>query len=183
MTDLELLAELIDDLYQDLRPEIESLTEAEFHWYPASQRNSIAVTVWHIGRGLDFLGTRILQGKPAEEEVWHSAGWTDRTRYDPRGKGYGGWGVLTGYSWEDVLAIPALSTNESLEYLEQSSRLVSSNLRSMDSRQAQSPVQEFFGGKLTCFRWTKDFYKGFQAHIGEILAIKSLLAHSRETRK
>jgi len=31
------------------------------------------------------------------------------------------------------------------------------------------------GGKLTYYRWVKEFYKGYQAHIGEIVAIKELM--------
>lgn len=179
MTDLELLAELIDDLYRDLRPEIESLSQDEFHWRPDLQANSIGVTVWHVARGLDFLATRVLSGRPAKKELWHTQGWREKTGYDPRGTGYGGWEVLTGFTWDDVQAIPKLSTRKALEYLHQSCSLASSLVRSMSAEQAQSPVLEFFDGKLTSFRWVKEFYKGFQAHIGEIMAIKVLIARSK----
>lgn len=180
MTEFELLAELIDDLHRDLRPEIETLTTEEFHWHPGAQANSIAVTVWHIGRGLDFLATRVLQGNPAEEELWITRGWSEKTGYDPHGKGYGGWGVVTGYTWQEVQDIPELSTGEALEYLQQSCCAVSGLVRALDPEKAQSAVPDFLGGKLTTFRWVTDFYKGFQAHVGEIVAIKARLAHRKD---
>ena len=132
-----------------------------------------------MARGLDFLATRVLLDRPAEEELWLSQGWREKTGYDPHGKGSGGWGVLTGFTWEEVQSIPKLSTLASLEYLNQSSALASSLVRNMSADQAHSPVLEFFNGKLTRFRWVKDFYKGFQAHVGEIIAIKALIERSK----
>ena len=77
MTDLELLSELIDDLYRDLLPETEPLSHDEFHWQPGLQANSIWITIWHMARGLDFLATCLLLGKPAEEELWQIQGWRE----------------------------------------------------------------------------------------------------------
>jgi hypothetical protein len=48
MTDLELLAEPIDDLFKHLHPELISLTPDELGWNPAPQVNSIGVTLWHM---------------------------------------------------------------------------------------------------------------------------------------
>jgi len=175
MNDLELLAELIDDLARDLRPVIEPLSPEELAWLPAPQSNSIGVTIWHIARGVDFLATRVLQGKPPEAELWHAAGWRVKTGYDPRGLGYDGWGVLTGYTWEEVLAIPGLTAAEYLEYLEQACQALSPLVRSLSSEVAQQPAPGLLDGKLTYWQWSKAFYKGFQAHVGEILAIKKRL--------
>jgi hypothetical protein len=111
-----------------------------------------------MARGLDFLATRVLLGRPAEQELWHTQGWMEKTGYDPRGIGYGGWGVLTGFTRDEVQAIPKLSPRESLEYLNQSCSFASSLVGGMSAEQAQSPVLEFFDGKLTFFRWVKEFY-------------------------
>jgi DinB superfamily len=178
MNDLELLAELIGDLARDLRPVIEPLTADEIAWQPGQQANSIGVTLWHIGRGLDLLAVRVLQNKPPEEELWHTLGWRERTGYDPRGFGYGGWGVLTGYSWEDVQRIPALSAGELLEYLHQTSTAAAAQVANMGSEEARQPAPGLMDGRLTYFRWIKEFYKGFQAHVGEIVAIKELMSRA-----
>jgi hypothetical protein len=180
MTDLELLASLIDDLSRDLRPEIGPLTHEQLNWNPGPQANSIGVTLWHMARGMDFLAVRVLQSQPAEEELWHTNGWRERTGYDPRGIGYGGWGVITGYSWEEVLAIPKFISSEIMEYFDQACSALSDQVRKLTPESAQQPVQEFMNGKLTKFEWVKFFYKGFQAHVGEIMAIKAMNARARE---
>lgn len=176
MTDLELLAELIEDLARDLRPEIEPLTTEKLAWNPGPQANSIGVTLWHMARGMDFLAVRILQAKAAEEEQWHTKGWKEKTSYDPRGIGYGGWGVVTDYTWEDVLAIPKLSSQEIMEYFDQACFALSAQVRKLTDESAHQLVQEFMKGRLTKFQWIKFFYKGLQAHVGEIIAIKAMKA-------
>jgi len=179
MTDLELLAQLIDEVHRDLKPIIEPMPLEELHWNPGPQANSIGVTLWHMARGMDFLSTRVMQGKPAEEELWHTLGWREKTGYDPRGIGYGGWGVITGYTWEEVLAIPKLSAADMLQYLDQSSTSLSAQVRGLTAEKAGEQVPELMKGKLTYFRWVKEFYKGFQAHIGEIVAIKAAIDRGR----
>jgi hypothetical protein len=176
MNDMELLAELINDLGRDLRPLIEPLTAQELAWQPGPQANSIGVTLWHIARGLDLLAVRVLQNKPPEAELWHTLGWRERTGYEPHGHGYGGWGVLTGYTWEEVMALPALSAGELLEYLEQTIAEVTAQVRLLDSEAARQPAPGLMDGRLTYFRWIKEFYKGFQAHVGEIVAMREMMS-------
>lgn len=174
MTDLELLAELISDLARDLRPEIQPLSAEELAWQPGPQANSIGVTVWHIARGLDLLAVRVLQALPAEAELWHTLGWREKTGYDPRGLGYGGWGVVTGYTWEEVLAIPQQSAAELLQYLDAACAVLVPLVRTFSSESARQPAIGLLGGRLSYYQWIKEFYKGFQAHVGEIVAIKAL---------
>lgn len=183
MTDLELLAELIEDLALDLRPEIEPLSPDDLKWNPGPQANSIGVTLWHMARGMDFLALRILQDKAAEEEQWHTKGWKEKTGYDPRGIGYGGWGVVTGYTWEEVLAIPYLTSQEIMEYFEQACLVLSGQVRQLTHETAQQLVPNYMKGRLTHYQWVKEFYKGLQAHVGEIMAIKAMKARLDKTER
>jgi len=176
MNELELLAELYADILQDLRPEIESMTPAELAWQPGPQANSIGVTLWHIARGMDLLAVRVLQGQAAETELWQTRGWMVRTGYDPRGIGYDGWGVVTGYTWEEVQAIPYLTAGELLEYLQQVVEVLTEQVCHLSPEAAHQPAPGLMNGKLTYYRWIKEFYKGFQAHVGEIVAIKAMYA-------
>ncbi len=180
MNDMELLAELIGDIVRDLRPEIQPLTVEELSWEPGPQANSIGVTLWHIARGLDLLATRVFQGKPAGEELWHTGGWRDRTGYDPRGVGYGGWGVVTGYTWEEVQAIPRLTAADILQYLDEVSAIVTAQVRQFTSDSARQPAMALMNGRLTYYEWIKAFYKGFQGHIGEIMALKAQMKKARQ---
>ena len=179
MTDIELLGELIGDLARDLRPEIQQLAADELLWQPAPEANAIGVTVWHIARGLDFLAVRILRGDAAEDELWHRNGWRERTGYDPHGIGYGGWGVLTGYTQEEVRAIPRLGAADLVNYLDQACGAVVVELGNFDSRSIRQTATTVLDGRLTYFQWAKSFYKGFQAHVGEIVAIEGLMKQNR----
>ena len=179
MDEIDVLAELYEDIVRDLGPEIMPLTAEELDWLPGPQANPIGVTVWHIARGMDFLVTRLMLQKGAEDEIWHTNGWRERSGYDPRGIGYDGWGVLTGYSWDEVLAIPRLGAPELMEYLEQSESALLRQLRTFTPETIHQPARAMLGGKLTYYRWVKEFYKGYQAHIGEIVAIKELMKNSQ----
>ena len=171
-TDVELLSELITDIYRDLHPIIQTCTSEELNWQPGVEANSIGVTLWHIARGLDLLGTRVLQSKSDEDELWHTNGWRERTGYDPRGIGYRGWGVVTGYTWDEVQLIPKMRADEILVYLNEVCSMVSKQVHNFNSETARQPATSLLDGKLTYYQWIKEFYKGFQAHVGEIIAIQ-----------
>ena len=173
MTPLGLLAELIEEVATDLRPQIEPLTQEQVDWLPRPEANSIGVTLWHLARGMDLLATRVMRAEVAESEMWHSAGWRDRTGYDPRGIGYGGWGVITGYAWPEVEALPRLTPAEYLEYLSAAAADLAGEVRQLDEDGADQPAPGLMDGKYTYRQWAKSFYKGFQAHVGEIMAIKA----------
>jgi len=179
MTQLELLAELVEDVARDLGPQVEKLTQDQIDWFPRLEGNSIGVTVWHLARGMDLLATRVMRGEPAENELWHTAGWRDRTGYDPRGVGYGGWGVITGYTWPEVLAIPRLTPAEHVEYLRRAAGDLAAEVRKLTEAAAAEPAPGLMDGKFTYRDWVKSFYKGFQAHLGEIMAIKASIAQQK----
>ena len=170
MQDNELLAEWVNDLARDIRGQIGELSHAQLYWQPDAEANSIGITVWHVARGIDLLLARALENRPAEEEQWHTRGWREQTGYDPRGIGFEGWGVITGYTQEEVKAIPHLSATELLTYLDQVCFATRDYLRALtpDALHQNTP---FFGGTRTRYRWVKGFLKGSLAHVGEIQAM------------
>jgi hypothetical protein len=179
MNQIELLAELVEEVARDLGPQVEALSQEQLDWHPRPEGNSIGVTVWHLARGMDLLATRVMRGRPAEDELWHTAGWRDRTGYDPRGVGYGGWGVITGYTWPEVLAIPRLTPAEHVDYLRQAASDLAAEIRSLSEEAASEPASGLMDGKFSYREWVKSFYKGFQAHVGEIMAIKAMIAQQK----
>jgi hypothetical protein len=54
----------------------------------------------------------------------------------------------------------------------------------MTEETARQPVREFMKGRLTHDQWVKFFYKRFQSHVGELMAIKAMLVRKKieETR-
>ncbi len=182
MQDVELLAEWVQDFARDMRREIEPLSTEDLSWQPDPQANSIGITVWHVSRWLDLLLVRILQNRPPEEEQWHVQGWAARTGYDPHGIGYQGFGAVTGYTWEEVQAIPALSAGDLLAYLDQASTALHEYLRGLSSETLHQPTLGLKGTR-TAYGWVKPVLKGCLGHLGEIQALKAMIARKTQTTK
>ncbi|MBX7112048.1 MAG: DinB family protein [Dehalococcoidia bacterium] len=85
---------------------LDGLTEDQLVWRPAPRANHIAFIVWHCLRACDWQLGRV-RGVTPDLEAWHTAGFRDRTGYDPRGLGSRGLGIGTGYTLAMVEAVPA----------------------------------------------------------------------------
>ena len=173
MRDVELLADLIGRLVRDVRAEIAELSPEELSWQPDPEANNIGVTVWHFSRWLDMLGVQALANRPAAEEHWQTHGWAARTGYDPRGIGYLGLGLLTGYTQAEVAAVPLLSANELLEYLEQASGALPEQLLALPSEALYLPTPGL-GGRRTVYDLLISILMGCFGHVGEIEALKAM---------
>ncbi len=177
MTGVEILHDWLRDLEIGLCHEIEDLTIEQLSWQPDPDANSIGVTVWHIGRWLDLLKVRVLDNLPPEMEQWHTRGWTAKTGYDPRGVGYRGYGTLTGYSQDEVAAIPILTAEEHLSYLRGVIGVLSARLMRMTDEELHLPAQGL-SGRHTAYVWLKTLLTGCIGHLGEIAALKSMQSRS-----
>jgi ketosteroid isomerase-like protein len=178
MTDLEVVIDLIDDLTRGIHKQVAGLTQQELTWQPDPAGNSIGVTLWHMSRGLDVLKVRFLEHLPAEAEQWHTQGWARQTAYDPRGIGTGGLGILSGYSREEVAAIPVLSAEELLTYLDQVSGALRQYLLSLPQGALAQPTT-FVGESLTAYAVIKEIVLGCVGHLGEIEALKALQTRAK----
>jgi uncharacterized protein len=173
MTDLELLADLVDDLTKGIHKAVSGLSHEELIWRPDAEGNSIGVTVWHMSRGLDVLKVRFLEQQQALAEQWHTQGWGKQTGYDPRGIGTGGLGILSGYTQEEVAAIPVLTAEQLLAYLDQVSDALRQYLLSLPEGALSRPTM-FVGERLTAYQVIKEIVLGCVGHLGEIEALKAL---------
>lgn len=167
MRDNELLAEWVGDVTRDVRRFVADLPKEALYWQADAEGNSIGVTVWHIARALDFLVVRALEDRPAEEEQWHTRGWHEVTGYDPRGLGKDGWGILTGYTQEQVKAVPHLPAQQLLAYLDQTCAACRDYLLALPEGAFEQPAPGFKSSR-TVYAWLKPFVKGCVMHVGEI---------------
>ncbi|GLV60969.1 hypothetical protein KDH_77870 [Dictyobacter sp. S3.2.2.5] len=173
MQDVELYADLITLLSKWAYREVKNLTEQELAWQPDAEGNSIGVTVWHVGRWLDVTA-RLLQGQPAKQELWLTRGWAERTGYNPQGIGEQGLGAVTGYTLQEVAAIPPLSAQDLLLYLRQTSDALSTFLRSLPSSELlQEPL--YPGAPRTKQQLLQTVFLGTCGHMGEIEALKAMM--------
>jgi hypothetical protein len=175
MTDVEVLVDLLQALTARLRRRVAPLSAAELAWQPDRAGNSIGATVWHFSRWLDVLNVRLLQHRPVEAELWFARDWAARTGYDPRGIGYRGYGVLTGYTLPEVAAIPALSAADLLAYHDQASEALQAQLLALPSGALYQPAPGDDDGEMA-YTLVKDILLGAHRHLGEIDALHAMQA-------
>ena len=154
----ELLAEWVTDLRAATERQLAGTPDAALHWRPARETNSIGDTVWHVARWLDLVGMWLQHAAP-ERQHWIADGWAERTSYDPRGLGTDGLGAISGYTFDEVEAIPKLRADELLAYLGAVCDDVIPRLRAADDAAAQR---------------YKGVVQGIFGHLGEIAALRTL---------
>jgi hypothetical protein len=88
-----------------VRRRVDDLTDEQFTWRPTPRANHVGFITWHCLRACDMQLGRV-RGVTPDDEVWQTAGFRERTGYDPRGLGARGIGIGTGYSLAMVDAVP-----------------------------------------------------------------------------
>jgi hypothetical protein len=114
----EIMIDYLDDNQRRLMRVMAKMGEECLHWTPDPGANSIAVTIWHMGRLMDVFLTQLVLGEPSECECWIRNSWAERTNYDPRGLGRDGWGSVNGYTADEVAAIPRFTKEQLLGYID-----------------------------------------------------------------
>lgn len=169
MRDTELMAKWFEDVGARVREQLKSLEEDALEWRADDRGNNVRETVWHMARWIDVL-TRILGGTQPSTERWFTDGWAQRTGYDPRGKGDGGLGAMTGYTFQEVLAIPRLTTTDLVRYLDSVIGPLAQRLRAL-------PEDE---DTARAVRRATGILQGCLAHLGEIDALLAIRERSAQ---
>ena len=179
MDERALLDDWLATLGELTHAEVASLSRDELAWRPDPLANSVGLTVWHYARWLDVLAIRVLDDRPAEEEIWQAAGWAARTGYDPRGIGYLGLGVITGYTAEEAAAVPILPAEDLLAYFDAALLALRERLRALLTAAIHAPVPGLGGGR-TVYARLKAIMIGCFGHVGEIASLNALRARAVE---
>ena len=166
----DVLIDLFEDNRRRLHRLFDAMSDEAMFWKPEAEANNIAVTVWHMARMLDVFLTQQAKGCVSEEEGWFRHGWSEQTGYDPRGKGLNGWGMLTGYTQEEVAGIPQLTREQLLGYLNEVYDAVKEYLAGTSMEQLQTPGAGF-DGKYTKYQCIQMALLDNVRHLGEIFAI------------
>jgi hypothetical protein len=168
----DVLIDLLEDNRRRLHRVFGLMRDDCLVWKPEAEANSIAITVWHMARILDVFLTQQAKGDLPEEECWFQQGWAAQTGYDPRGIGQNGWGMLTGYRPEEVVAIPPLTREQELGYLDQVYDRVKEYLSGMPIEKLLTPAPGF-DGKYTKYQCIQMALMDNVRHLGEIFAIQA----------
>ena len=164
--------DILEDNRRRLQRGLDTMSDECLFWNPEAGANNIIVTIWHMARILDVFFTLQAEGRKSEEECWFQHGWAQQTGYDPRGIGQNGWGMLTGYTQQDVAAMPHLSRDQALGYLNDVYDTIHEHLEKTPWN-----ILEMSG---LCFEEKYSKYQCIQMalldnirHLGEIFAIQS----------
>jgi hypothetical protein len=168
----DVLIDLLEDNRRRLHRAFAAISDDCVSWKPEPGANNILITVWHMARLFDVFLTRQVKGELAEQECWFQYGWAERTGYDPRGAGQNGWGMLTGYTPEEVAAIPQLSREQALGYLDQVYDLVREYLPGTPIEMLLAPGAGF-EGKYSKYQCIQMALLDNVRHLGEIYAIQA----------
>lgn len=175
------LRELVFRLQRGTLARLKRVPANVLYWQPHRESNSIGVTVWHYTRWWDLFGTVTLVDRPIDQQHWIRDGWLERTGYDPRGKPPDGYGLLTGYSVDEMLAVPQLSGDDLAAYHTAST---DSAMRAIEKETADSLARELKLGEgdTAGSRYLQilGLALGSHRHLGEIDALSSL--HERSAR-
>ena len=176
MTDKEVWLDLFSHLAEMVHWTLEDVSTEALRWQPDQEANNIAVTVWHFSRAFDVFKVRIFENQPATAELWHQAGWTAQTGYDPQGIGWGGFGNLAGYTQAEVKAVPMLSVDKLLTYFDQVSEALDRYLRQLPSEALYQPAAGWPQDPEPIYEWLRNLLADSHGHLGEIRAIRAMWA-------
>ncbi len=169
----DVLIDLLEDNRRRLHRVIGEMEDEHLHWTPDPGGNSIAVTLWHVGRLFDVFLTRQVHGEPVENECWFSHGWARETGYDPRGIGRDGWGSVNGYTPEEVAAIPRFTRDQLLAYYDDVHDAVKTYLEHTPVGELQTAASGF-DGRYTKYQIVQMALLDSVRHLGEIFTLKAL---------
>jgi hypothetical protein len=169
----DILHDLLETQHKGINSEFGELSEEALNWRPDGEANSIGVTIWHLARVADFVLTHRLEGRPVEEQRWFSKGWVEKTGYDPRGVGAGGMGILTGFSQEEVAALPPMNGDDLLAYHNQVYEPLLASLGDLSDDDLDGPIPGE-GKQRSVYFWHRIILLDATRHLGEMQAIKAM---------
>ena len=102
----DIYREMVEEMSERLAQEIAPLTEAQIANRPGPKLNPIGFILFHVLRAWERDLNHLILGQLPMEDTWHRLGLSDETGFEPTGTGYQGWGNGTGYSDEEVDALP-----------------------------------------------------------------------------
>lgn len=159
------LIEFCRDLHQELVARLRLVTAGDLVWQPHADANSVGVTAWHVSRWLDVLATRAFSGRPAAADLWHTGGFRVATGYEPDGIGHLGLGTLTGYTPDEMRAVPAMPADLLEAYLDMAATGLVETIDGLRPR--------LHAGAPTPYQTIGSTLQGSFGHVGEIDALVS----------
>ena len=173
MRDIDMMLDLLEAQYNGMNRDVAELEATAVAWQPDPQANSIGLTIWHLGRVADFVLTHRIEGQDPDQQRWFTSGLAEETGYDPRGIGAAGMGILTGYTQEDVAAIPTMNLDDVLGYFNDVYEALLDHIKALPDGGLDAAVPGE-GEQKSVYFWCRVILIDATRHMGEIQAIKAM---------
>lgn len=173
LTSKDILLDFMETYKRGIHTSLENLPAEAFTWQPDPEANHIAVTIWHLARVMDAVYVHRMFQKSAETELWFTQGWAEKYAYDPRGLGGNKLGMLTGFSVEEMKAVPVMSLEDGLAYFDAACQQLGGFLQASTPEQ----LQELAPGsdpQRSFYFWVKICLIDGTRHTGEIQALRAM---------
>ena len=139
-----LLQQALQIAHSRVHETVQDLTPEQLVWRPQATANSAAFFLWHVARTCDFnLHSRLL----SVPEIWFRENWESRIPIDAEGQGTRGMGTGTGFTDQQVGAMPALPVGEHSAYLDSVANALDSWLAMLPSEQLSEEREHVGFGK------------------------------------
>lgn len=169
----DVLIDLMADTQRRLHRFFNDFPKDLLYWQPQPGANSIGITLWHMGRLMDVFLFKQIKGEPDEHQCWYRDGWSRRSGYDPRGLGRNGWGTLNDYTPEEVAAIPEMTQEFLLGYVDDVIQKTTTYVINYDIEELLLPAVGW-DAKYTRYQVITMAMMDQSRHLGELYAIKAM---------
>lgn len=102
MDEVEIYRQLFKAMLSNLQTQLVDVREDDMFKRPGPGMNPIGWNYWHLLRIWDLDLNWMVKGQKPGEDAWHRGGFTEKSGYNPDGKGFRGSGVGFGYSDAEV---------------------------------------------------------------------------------
>ncbi len=173
MTAIEMMLRMFRAQVEAINELVGGISAECLNWQPDDGANSINHTVWHLARSADVVANVIMPANSLDNQAWYRSGWVEKTGYDPAGLGYQGWGILTGYTQEQVAGVPLLSADNLRHYFNEVYTALLTGLENSSADIFDQPCTDV-GAPMTNYFWYDLTLVDNIRHTGEMLAIKAM---------
>ena len=171
----------IQTMTNEINAMFDDVPEELLHKRPGPGLNPIDWNFWHLLRIWDsWLNVRI-GGRDGSDDTWHRGGFSEKSGYNPDGKGAGGVGTGMGFSDAEVdeLQIPLALIQA---YQQQLQDETEAYLRQADEGELNRTITAFFG-ETTCAKAIEQSIRNGWMHYGEMRYAKGMLGRPDPTYK
>lgn len=158
--------------HRNLRAAVLDLTPEQLVWRPQEGANSVAFYLWHVPRTTDFYINRRLRSEP---ELWSRDNWRARIPIEAEGQGTRGLGIGSGFTDQQVGAMPALPPSQYLAYLDVVAAQVEAWLTTLAPEELLEEREREGFQKAQVLRVVLAALGHSHSHTGEIGYVKGLM--------